>query len=163
MTTEEMAQAVARMMAEVDMTPDRAWVAMDDNGLVIYPDATTGRADQVCIAAWLPWEWQRLELRVVMSGYLAPLTKRLVDQMPTDLPACLEDMELPQGVVEAGKARFGKFVVRVVVMPMPISKQKRARLAGSRRERYYDLDEDRFVEGDVLPMLRIDMRLAALQ
>lgn len=159
MTPQDMAAACTRMMCEATEAPDRPWSAADDSRLTIYQAATTGRADQVCIAAWLPWEWEKLSLADMMTQFLVPLTKRLLNKIPTDLPPADGELELPVGV-EAGRHEMGRFMVRVTIAPNPISKHTGGgRLAGARFEPWYNIDRDRMEHQSVLPLLRIDVRV----
>ena len=126
--------------------------------LDIMPEAATGRHDQCCVAAFLPWEWEAMPTETLAASYLEPLAARLAAPLPPDFGTPETPMELPEQTPSA-LASYGRVTLRAVIASYAVT--KRSRVSDTARVMpWYNIDLNLTEQRAVLPCLRLDVRFS---
>lgn len=118
--------------------------------------------DQVCAAVWLPWDWADLPDQELFFGYLWPTCQRMLEGVPASREPSPDGLHLPEGV-DAALAVFETVSVRAVIMEHPVPPTALGLDLSPRRKPWYNTMEDAMEQRDVVPLLRLDMRLQLKQ
>lgn len=123
-----------------------------------FYDGCVSPPGQICAGVWLPWEWADLPEQEIFYGYLWPACQRLLVMMPVGFEASDTGLQLPVGVA-AGLSLFGDVAVRVIVMDHPVPTKELVQDLNARLRPWYNTELDEVERRNVVPLLRLDMKV----